>query len=50
MKKVGSIIWIDILQHKMPMTALIYALILVLTLIYTVEEHSGEILASRSEY
>ena len=40
----------DILQQKLSMISFSYALILVLRLRYTVEEHSGEILAPGSEY
>ena len=39
----------DILQQKLSMIAFSYALILFLRLRYTVEEHSGEILAHGSE-
>ena len=40
----------DILQPKLSMIAFSYALILFLRLRYTVEDHSGEILAPGSEY
>ena len=36
---------IDILQQKLSMIAFVYACILAVRLRYTVEEHSGEILA-----
>ena len=41
---------VDILQQKLSMIAFSYALFLFLRLRYTVEEHSGEILAPGSEY
>ena len=40
----------DILEQKLSNIAFSYALILFLRLRYTVEEHSGEILAPVSEY
>ena len=40
----------DILQQQLSMIAFSYALILVFRLRYTVEEHSGKILAPGSEY
>ena len=40
----------DILQQQFSMIAFSYALILVFRLRYTVEEHSGKILAPGSEY
>ena len=40
----------DILQQQLSMIAFSYALIPVLRLRYTVEEHSGKILATGSEY